>query len=205
MTKPVSYVITLQGKDHTNPYALGNYKLSQRLSLQVLDSASTHNWHTEIFPATDGYKITDQDWKNIGVEMLLDRGKMQYRLGAQGCFISHFRLWQLCLEKQQPIVVLEHDAIIQAPWPDLTCEHAVIKLHQPLAFKENTLTGKWSKGAYAYFLHPTYAQILINAARKLGAQALDKMIADRVVPVEHLNYNLVTRSNSGSTTAKRIT
>ena len=70
----------------------------------------------EVFNAVDGYAI---DYDN-----LLSRGfdiyhqwidpilKTKLTKGEVGCFLSHWEIWKKCVEKNEPILVLEDDAII---------------------------------------------------------------------------------------------
>ena len=70
----------------------------------------------EVFNAVDGYAI---DYDN-----LLSKGfdiyhqwidpilKTKLTKGEVGCFLSHWEIWKKCVEKNEPILVLEDDAII---------------------------------------------------------------------------------------------
>ena len=49
---------------------------------------------------------TDQTWKDQ------DDGQ-HLSVGAVGCFISHFRLWEICIKLNCPIMILEDDVIIE--------------------------------------------------------------------------------------------
>lgn len=119
-------------------------------------------------------------------------GKMSRRPGAQGCWLSHFALWQQCVKSENPIVILEHDAVVTGTWPtDIDLEPAVIKLFTTAECKVNPAFGLWSKGAHAYTVTPTQARILIEDARARGAQAVDKHLGDRVLPWRFYHQNLV--------------
>jgi GR25 family glycosyltransferase involved in LPS biosynthesis len=41
---------------------------------------------------------------------------VQLTPGAQGCFYSHYRLWQKCVELNEPIVIWEDDIILSRPY-----------------------------------------------------------------------------------------
>jgi GR25 family glycosyltransferase involved in LPS biosynthesis len=36
--------------------------------------------------------------------------------GAQGCFYSHYRLWQKCVELNEPIIIWEDDIVLRRPY-----------------------------------------------------------------------------------------
>lgn len=190
MTQPQSYVITHKSSPVIN---------------DCVQSLEQHSWSYEIFPATDGQTITQRHWNCIGVRMS-DAGKMPNRPGAQGCWHSHFTLWQRCVELNKSIIVLEHDAVVTAPWPnDLDLETQLIKLYSTAECKLHPHFGLWSKGSHAYSLTPKQAQTLITDAQKRGAQAVDKHLGDRVLPWTFLSYDLVIRNpRRGRSTTSQI-
>ena len=70
----------------------------------------------ERFNAVEGYKIgyekllsqgfdTDHDWIDPILRTPLTKGEV-------GCFLSHWHIWCKCIEKNEPILVLEDDAIL---------------------------------------------------------------------------------------------
>jgi len=140
----------------------------------------------------NGQTITQADWQRIGIE-LSDKGKMSKRPGAQGCWHSHYRLWNKCLTDNIPIVIMEHDAVVNGPWPEtLDISNKLVKLYLTAECKVNPAYGRWSKGAHAYTLTPKQASTLIEYARQHGAQAVDKHLGDLVLPWTFLDQNLVT-------------
>ncbi len=40
------------------------------------------------------------------------------KLGVKGCLLSHWYLWKLCIEIDQPLFIFEHDALMINPLPD---------------------------------------------------------------------------------------
>ena len=163
---------------------------SSSVVLDCLRSLHLHGWPCEKFDAVDGNKVDQNVWQSIGVRVL-QRGKMPRRPGAQGCWISHFLLWQRCRDTQEPLVILEHDALVTAAWSYLDFSHALVKLYAPTGCKTNDITGMWSRGSHAYTITPQQASLLIDHAQQHGAQALDKHLGDRVVPWRFLEWDLV--------------
>jgi hypothetical protein len=103
----------------------------------------------------------------------------------KGCFYSHYMLWKKCIEKQKPIMVLEHDAYLEKPenlWFDP--EYGII-------FFDKAATG-------SYVIFPWFAEKIVNfLARntiKIGPYATIENIAivekirEKVVNVKHSMY-----------------
>ena len=117
-----TYIISIQGN-----------KVSEKLTKQCLDSCEKIGQpNVNIFPAFDAtdspIKIQDHKLgKPIGElgtikvpEMLKGQAFINFlRLRRAdllmtqiACFLSHYSLWCMCLDKDRPIVILEHDAIM---------------------------------------------------------------------------------------------
>ena len=117
-----TYIISLQGN-----------KVSEQLTQQCLESCQKVGQpNVQVFPAFDAtdspIKIQDHDLgKPIGEmgtikvpEILKGQAFINFlRLRRSdllmtqiACFLSHYSLWCMCLDKDQPIVILEHDAIM---------------------------------------------------------------------------------------------
>jgi hypothetical protein len=176
MTQPQCYIIA-----HRSSRVIGD----------CVQSLEQHGWQYKIFPAIDGSKVTETDWHRIGVVMSTD-GKMPRRLGAQGCWLSHFALWKQCVDTNKPMVILEHDALVTAPWPeDLNIDKQLVKLFSTAECKINPAFGRWSKGAHAYTVTPAQAQTLIADAQQRGAQAVDKHLGDLVLSWTFYHRDLV--------------
>jgi len=191
---PRAYVITQRDPSHP-------------VLRDCVQSLEQWSWSWQIFPAVQA--PGSAQWRAAGVTVLTDRGKLQYRPGAQGCWLSHFTLWQQCLERATPMVVLEHDVVVQSAWdPSVESETALVKLYTSAKCKTNSITGVWSAGAHAYYLTPANAARLIAHARQYGAQALDKHLGDRVLDWRFWDRDLVLlnpRRGSSTTSPMRRT
>jgi hypothetical protein len=199
--QPKTFVIAL--KD--NPISLSQLE-------DCLMSAKQHGWDIEVFWGTNGKTLSLDSWKEIGVNPLLHKGSMT-KLGTWGCFFSHWDLWNKCVELNEPIIVLEHDAVIQFPWSPIEISDALIKLHEDYSFKIDSRgwidpdgfvdsdSGQASSSTHAYCITPEQANKLIHFAKTVGGYATDRMIGDKVFPVIHMgNPTIVTRQNTYSTT-----
>lgn len=148
------------------------------------------HYNHQRWPQTVGRSVTADTWRSLNIRRL-DQGKWVNRPGAWGCFISHYRLWQLCRHSVQPMLILEHDALAQASWPDdLDLDRCVWKLWRPQPTKFKPTVGYWNRGAWAYTLTPKQAQSLIQFTEQHGALALDKQIGSHAVEWQHYDRDL---------------
>jgi hypothetical protein len=188
--QPKTFVIAL--KDH-------------EISLKQLEdckaSANMHGWKIETFWGVNGRSITEENWKSIGVTPITKK------LGQQGCWFSHYLLWNKCIEINEPIVIFEHDAVIQQPWMPLEIDISIVKLHKhyrkyPMDSKWiHPIFGRWSPSMHAYVILPKHADILLRASKKFGCYNADVFTGDKVISVELLGEpELVMRQNTFSTT-----
>jgi hypothetical protein len=171
-------------------------------------SLEQYDWPYEVVAAVDGHTVTAETWHNIGIR-LSAQGKMLQRPGAQGCWISHYQLWAKCCQSNQPIIILEHDAVVTDFWPDnIELESNLVKLYTTAECKVNPAYGLWSKGAHAYTITPQQAAQLIQHSRLHGAQAVDKHLGSQVLNWTFYSQDLVVLNpNRGpsSTSPKRKT
>ena len=118
-------------------------------------------------------------------------------------FFSHWNLWNKCVELDSPIIILEHDAIIQGKFTDLK-SNGIIKLHEhykPKKIRYDEHTGNWSTSGHAYYITPLAAKSLIDFSKSIGGIPVDILMGDKVVTVEHLGApELVSRQNTYSST-----
>ena len=167
-------------------------------------SLQKFGWDFEIYPAVDGWSLSAADWQKIGVK--IGGGKIAARPGAQGCWHSHFDLWQRCIDLGQDIIVLEHDVLVTDCCPSMSDPDTLVKLYTTAPVKTHPIYGSWSKGSHAYILTPKCADQLITFARIHGAQALDKHLGDKVLPWRFYHKDLVllnpARSRSSTSTAR---
>ena len=117
-----TYIISIQGN-----------KVSERLTQQCYESCQKVGQpNVQVFPAFDAtnspVKIQEHDYgKPIGEigtikvpEFLQNQVFINFlRLRRAdllmtqiACFLSHYSLWCMCLDKDMPIVILEHDAVM---------------------------------------------------------------------------------------------
>lgn len=138
----------------------------------------------EIFPAVDGRTKPDPLFLRYDAEKCANyRRRAQMSGGELGCFASHFKLWEKCIELGESIVVMEddliiHDSIIEAI--ELAEKYisklrflrfAGISLHRR-PYKEVCSLGSFTlvdhirgpAGTQSYVISPSAAQALIEHA-----------------------------------------
>ena len=99
-------------------------------------------------------------------------------LPVLSCFLSHAGLWLRCVARDEPLLIMEHDALVTAPLPELptdgplACNVAKPSFgefdtppdgHGPLVSKP------YFGGAHGYIVNPTGAAKLIAAAQQSTA------------------------------------
>jgi hypothetical protein len=193
----------LENQPKTFVIAIKGHPISESQLKDCLVSAEKFNWSVEVFWGVDGNSLAEQSWRNIGVTPILNKPTMN-RKGTWGCFFSHWILWNKCVDLKEPIIVLEHDAVIQETWRPIEIDESMIKLHR--YYKQKNLkydndSGLWSPSTHAYCILPHHAEKLINFAKTVGGFETDRMMGNRVLKVEHLGKpSMVERQNSYSTT-----
>jgi len=142
----------------------------------------------EVFEATDGAEIdykslkekwfdTDKDW----IDPLLNTHLTQ---GEIGCFLSHYRLWIKCLEINEPILILEDDAIISDRFSLTEIEEVFKKgynllylgwkeMEESKPIDEKFVIPSYPYWGLAYAITPEAASILVN-----------KEIRNSIIPVD---------------------
>ena len=126
MTVEGTYIISIQGN-----------KVSEQLTQQCLASCEKVGQpNVNVFPAFDatGSKVKVQQ-HDLGLPVG-ELGSIKVPEFLQGqaflnflrlkrcdllmtqiaCFLSHYSLWCMCLDKDRPIVILEHDAVMVKPF-----------------------------------------------------------------------------------------
>jgi glycosyl transferase family 25 len=183
---------------------------SAALVKQALDD---FNMPAEYFDGTKGdyareyyaqQKRVCHPWGLKGPERLLsEEAKLDItRSGVIGCFDSHYRLWQLCVEKNEPIIVFEDDVMLIRPffeveWQDVLSvafSHAkkmakyINYLDNPIGlpmaspYGQSTMPGN---GGYA--IKPHAAKVLVETYANTFLPA-DNAINQYLVKIQIHNY-----------------
>jgi len=178
-------------------------ELSERLSDELIESGKKFNIHIEKVDGVYANQAEIIQQKGLHVFEKMKETKKQNR-GMQGCFLSHFLLWEKCLELKEPILIFEHDALIIRPLPDnflnLFTHHAILDYacHYPdyeeivlrdgpikitnYPFIENVpatykgMNSSHVKGSHAHAIKPEGARKLISSVKQYGFVASDMCV-----------------------------
>lgn len=219
---------------------LRGHEYSERVGCRCIATAArVGGLRVEIFPAV-GELEAEALMKARGLRWTWTTGGVRYcpktqlrqhpypgRLGPRlGCAMSHMLLWELCADRGEPILVLEHDAVFVREWPELEWS-GICMVNDPTGATprgawwasrmEKRGPGVWSKtrvrdpleripdglaGNSAYVLHPHSARELLALYRAVGVWPNDATMCEQLVPGLQELYPWVTRvEQSESTTA----
>jgi GR25 family glycosyltransferase involved in LPS biosynthesis len=171
-----SFIIIL--KEHLQSEIYGNIALA---------SAAKNNWDIERFDAIDGRQQKLEEYNLHPFYNSTKCVRAFIRPGVVGCFLSHYILWNRCLEKNETIGIFEQDIIFQKP-PIFQEEFVdILRLDKPELVGRDYGTGDWWEGSHAYILKPSGAKKLINWAKTTGVFPSDVMIGTNVLDI---NFNL---------------
>jgi len=180
-----------------------NDDLSERLSDELIESGKQFGIAIEKVDGVYANQAEIIQQKGLHVFEKMKEAKKQNK-GMQGCFLSHYQLWERCLELNEPILIFEHDALIIRPLPDnflnLFTHHAILDYacHYPdyeeivlrdgplkitnFPFIENVpatykgLNSSHVKGSHAHAIKPEGARTLISNVKKYGFVASDMCV-----------------------------
>lgn len=135
-----AYVITLK----KNEVSEGGFKKLTESSVNV-----KNNFEPEMFEATtaDMAEVTmrgcglkwNYPWQGETIDfasgLTLKAYPTQYKERRIACAMSHYRLWYECVQQEEPILIMEHDAIFVHkldPEPLIASKYEVIGINNPL-------------------------------------------------------------------------
>ena len=179
---------------------LESHELSQAWGMHAMTTGQALGWDLEYWPGVDG-RLTEL--AQHGIEIYQGHKKcIRYmaRPGTQGCFLSHWQLWNQCVTNSKPMAIFEHDVEFRASptgdWPDAD----VVKL-EGFRPSKPIPAGQWWEGARAYVITPKGASKIIAWVVRHGAMPADWMLCDGIVTVAHDQQRLVqARQNQFSFT-----
>jgi GR25 family glycosyltransferase involved in LPS biosynthesis len=189
---------------------LKNNLISEKHAAECVVQAKMFGIDVDYFDAING-KEYEKHLKELKIvpKYKFKKGK----IGVFGCFLSHFYLWKMCVEENEPCLILEHDGYFIKPLPSDILDNFkdVLKLdnldpysksysielekqkdysisykkyHNPQAkFLTKNQTGNYLRGAYSYILKPHAAKKLIDNIYIQGFVPADQQIGDSIVEI----------------------
>lgn len=160
-----SYVITMV-----------NHDKSVKAAERCIQSAKKFGVTSEIFEAIVPEDNLAEEFAKDGMSIddySVDE-KWSKREPSMCCYLSHKALWRKCVELNEKILVLEHDAIFMDKLPENMSFYGLINLGKPSygQYSEPTLQRGVFKlfskphgglpGTHAYMVSPRGAKLLLN-------------------------------------------
>jgi hypothetical protein len=162
---------------------LPKYEKSRSLADVALTSGKSFGWNLQLFEGVDGSLL---DWDSTGLKINNQNSKCLATMqnpGFRGCFMSHYLLWNKCIQDNVPIGIFEHDIeFLKGPELDLNFKH-ILRLEGFLKRKPRP-AGEWYEGARAYILKPEGAERLVSWAKEHGALPSDVAIGTDVLEID---------------------
>ena len=136
------------------------------------------------------------------------------------CSMSHYMMWMKCTQMDEPILILEHDAVFIKPLPDFEFE-GICQINDPAgvtrkgswwsqqmikrggegAFEKTWITTEQERhtpdglaGNSAYVIKPWAAQELINTFHKIGVWPNDATMCKQLFPYLQEYYPFIVKT-----------
>ena len=104
------------------------------------------------------------------------------------CFLSHYSLWCMCLDKDRPIVILEHDAI-------MVRQYLKHKYYNNIVYMGGIEQAKFGKLVYSVPPHASDHKGLDRFICRAHAYAIDPAIAKNLVSYS-INHGIITTADA---------
>ena len=169
----------------------------------------------ETFKAVEGYKVgyekllsqgfdTDHDWIDPLLGTPLTKGEV-------GCFLSHWHIWNKCIEKNEPIIVLEDDAILTDKFDveeigKLKYDFVYLgwkEMDKSKDINDDLVIPVYPYWTLAYMIRPDAARVLINNVIKFNIIPVDEYLPTKMPEIKVAGYKEnvvepVSREDGGS-------
>ena len=117
---------------------VNGHKESEKQAEAARASCYQSGFDAELFPGTTPESLSDfPDWpdaKNSRVSNFKRESKTVYQ-HKKSCFANHYRIWNKCLELNEPVAFLEHDVGNVRKWMNTFFDELLI-LNAESAFKQ---------------------------------------------------------------------
>lgn len=194
---------------------LSKIEASKTTALALKAKLEEFNMPVELFEGTygndavemmkaEGREVHHWGIKGPGVPMDANHSSFEkiIRPGVKGCFYSHYRLWQKCVELNEPIIIWEDDIVLTRPFIPVVWDEVLV-----LALGHQTKSSKYMHllenpngtpsaieylqasmpGCCGYAIKPDAAQKLLNEFHNSYLPA-DNAINQYIVNIEIHNY-----------------
>jgi len=186
-----AYIIRIKG-----------HELSERKAKECLESCQAVNMPAEYWDAYDGTgtEILVPDSLKAHPTMKMIKVTDHYLVRAEiACALSHISLWAKCVEQDKPIVVLEHDAIMLAPYKTHQVFNSIAYLGCIEQYKKgwkvsptpphgsDGLNYHFMLRAHAYAIDPAVAKNMLAYVIQYGiCRQLDSLLRADIFPIHQM-------------------
>jgi len=223
----ISFVITIEGHEYSEASAKRCIASADRYGIEVKRFAAVSQDQAQRVMREHGLEWTWAN-NNTSIAHCPKSGLRQHPYGELaakiGCSMSHYLLWQRCVEQNEMALILEHDAVFQNPLPDWDFKgicmindpkgathrgdywsEQMVKRGPGVFNKTRVMSGKRPDGLAgnsAYMIKPWAASELIGLFKRYGVWPNDATMCVQLVPYLQEMFPFVTRvEQTMSTTA----
>ena len=192
-----AYVIALLNVPESVQYAQRAIESAQAFGLEASMEPGVWREEAEARMHAEGLRLAKWDCSYSRLDAVI------------GCFLAHYYIWQKVTE---PSVIMEHDAVVVAPVPDLVGDIVTIGkpsfglLRQAPKQGEQKLFSAGDKipGAHGYYVTPNGTRRLIETAKSRGILPADKFINPKWFPDVAEYYPWSIEARDDFTTIQRV-
>ena len=152
---------------------LMNNPRSVKSSQKTMATAYKHGLKVKQFEAIIPRDRQAQMMKEYGIAHRNFKEEFSRLPNCQAAFMSHYKLWDWCIQIGEPIIIFEHDAIMIGPLPKNFDFDKVITFSKPSYGNYNTpmelgvqklVQKPYFGGAHGYAVSPEGARALVDKA-----------------------------------------
>ena len=227
-----AFVITIYGNKYSETRANECMISGAKHGVEVLKWHAVNKEAAEEVMRTNGMEWTWAD-NNTKDMICTETGLKQFPYRANdlrakiGCSMSHFLLWRHCVDLNEPLLILEHDAVFIHDFPHDVEFNGICQINDPNGatrkggwwsqqMKQRGTIGVHEKtwvttekerlipdglaGNSAYMIKPWAAQELMDKFRKIGVWPNDAMMCKQLFPYLEEYYPFITKVNQTQST-----
>lgn len=175
---------------------LPDFKISTGYASYALKTGLHLGWEISLFEGINGKLVeSNSDWNKWGISINNVNTKCRKLLqkpGVRGCFLSHWVLWNKCVDSGVPIGIFEHDIeFLKSPIDFSTVDFPHILKLEGFELRSPRPAGQWYEGARAYILKPEGAERLISWVKSNGCLPADVNIGDQILDITLYEHDVV--------------
>jgi glycosyl transferase family 25 len=201
-------------KDKLKTFVISLDRRSDRREVFDNNNDNYLTYGYEYFSATDGKGLRYEDFKSMGYDTFKEwkdpLNKTNLTLGEVATTISHIRLWEKCIEINEPILVFEDDAIVTE---DFSYDEIFsllkegkdmiylgwLEMGESVSIDDKYVIPQYPYWNLAYVVTPDACRILVNDHIKQNIIPIDEycpLIQHKLKTIAYGNNVVCTRSKS---------